>query len=188
MAKMVIRNALRFGFALGLVLSSAVPVPAQDVPEPPSRPLWIAGTATPGVFWRTPGGMQREKPESSPEIFIPAGRSAACVLDATSADWRGFAVLEIALDSEADGQVPILFRERDPDGVECWVVPAEVREGSQTIRIRLRAEPGGDLRPALPQRDREFNPEGEGAMDLTVLAASGDIRIRSLTLRGSSGQ
>lgn len=162
---------------------ASVPAVAAEPAEPPARILWSPDRSPGGVNWNQVTRPTRKLAGPSDPVVISPGESAACVLDATAADWKEHDTLELDLTSDREGTLTILFRERDPAGIECWVCPLAVASGSQTLRIRLVPEPQGPLRPALPQRDRAFNPEGEGPIDITFLAGPSQVRLHALTLR-----
>jgi hypothetical protein len=99
-----------------------------------------------------------------------------------AARWADYSWLRLEVESASSGVLNVALREPDGEKLEPWVAVTRLKGGTQSIWIRLAPKPTGDLILGGPQRDREWNPDTEQRLTLTLTPGGGRLRILAIEL------
>lgn len=132
--------------------------------------------------WTGPVGAARSRAGAALRVDRTRyGAFAEGALDGSAA-WQDAEAVEIVVEVTTYGVFSAKLLEADGEGLEGWVLQADLEPGTHTLRRRLRAAPEGDLRPATPVRDGTWNPGETGVRRLRLGFSGGGMTVRSIRL------
>lgn len=99
-----------------------------------------------------------------------------------AAEWGDYSWLRLEVETRFSGRLSITIRESDEERLEPWVGVAKLAPRRQSVWFRLAAKPDGDLILGAPQRDREWNPDTEQRLTLTLTPGTGRLRVFAVDL------